>query len=269
MNELGKEARALIEAARPGDEPSPEDRLRIRNALLASLATGAAGAAVPAISHAATATASTGMLGAGGVALLKKALAVALLAGAVGGGTVLTIEAIEAAPAPASSRREPPTPTLPTASPAPIGATPRPAPSASIGSSRPESASDPTDHAPNRVDTAELRTKLRAAGAPGPRTQGTLAAELEILKSAQVALRAGRHAEARRLADAHLARFPEGVLRLEARATRLLALCGEGPRQNDEREVGEFVRAAGRSPLAEKVRTACAPRSQDASRENP
>jgi hypothetical protein len=96
-----------------------------------------------------------------------------------------------------------------------------------------------------------------AEGASAP--QGPdLSEELALLRAAHGALRVGDGAAALASVEAHLARFPEGSLRTEAEAARVLSLCALG-RTAEARQAGaRFLERSGGSPLAGKVRASCA-----------
>lgn len=110
IDELSSDARALIEGARGGDEPTSADRARVRRAVMAAIAAGAGAATAGAASSAAaasgtsaattttaTATTATGAAGAAaggtaaasgataGLATSVKLAAALMVAGAVGG----------------------------------------------------------------------------------------------------------------------------------------------------------------------------------------
>lgn len=263
MSELGKDARALIDAARSGDEPGPGDKQRLRAAIVSSLAATAAGASVPVVTKAAALeVAGSSLATVGGASLLKKALAVTLVAGALGGGWVATLKQESPSPTAASS--------APQAS--PVDATNHGAPPLALPPSMPaleaeegesisvESAVAPPS--PPSRPAKPLGTDRRAE-VPHPAAPTNLAEELAILKSAQSALRDGDFGRARALAEEHLSRFPRGALRLEAQATRWLARCASEPRHTLTREVKPFLDSAARSPLADKVREACVPDRAD------
>ena len=102
MKELSPQARAILEAAAPLDEPSENDRARVREAVMSAVATGTAAATAGAASSAAasssaasTAVAASGVAGGGtvagvssmGLAGAKAVAALAALAATVGVAT--------------------------------------------------------------------------------------------------------------------------------------------------------------------------------------
>jgi len=85
----------------------------------------------------------------------------------------------------------------------------------------------------------------------------TLAAETALLRDADRALRAGDRGTALARLDEHAARFPNGALAPERAAERLIVLCEVGAA--DPASVARFLAARSGSPLAARVRRACAP----------
>ena len=100
MTELGERSRALLDAARDGDEPSPADRARVRAALAAALA----GAPAPSGSAGSGAPSGTSAASGAGASSLAKALTALGLATLVGGAAVVAtpspraLEPLSAAP---------------------------------------------------------------------------------------------------------------------------------------------------------------------------
>jgi hypothetical protein len=85
-----------------------------------------------------------------------------------------------------------------------------------------------------------------------------LAAEAELLRTAQAALARGDAARALALLEAGSSRFAHGMLLEERAALHVLALCEHGDRSRARREVAAFVADHPRSPLLARVRSACA-----------
>jgi hypothetical protein len=86
----------------------------------------------------------------------------------------------------------------------------------------------------------------------------TLAEETSLLRDADKALRAGDTATALARLDEDAARFPHGALAPERTAERLLVLCEVGAA--DPKAVAQFLASHPGSPLAARVRRACAPK---------
>jgi hypothetical protein len=102
------------------------------------------------------------------------------------------------------------------------------------------------------------RPAVRRAPAPPPPPAADLAEETRLLRDADKALRAGATAKAISLLDEHAARFPKGALAPERTAERLIVSCELGVA--DQRRVDQFLASRGASPLAARVRRACAPK---------
>lgn len=98
-----------------------------------------------------------------------------------------------------------------------------------------------------------------AVEAPPPtaRPAGTMADELDLLQRSQLALDEHRTAVALRLLDAYAAAYPAGVLREEAAAQRVLALCARGRDAEARAIAAVLLRDAPRSPAATRVRASC------------
>jgi hypothetical protein len=92
--------------------------------------------------------------------------------------------------------------------------------------------------------------------APPPPPASDLAQETRLLRDADRALRAGDPASALTLLDQHAARFPKGALAPERTAERLIVTCELGVA--DPRRVESYLASRGASPLAARVRKACA-----------
>jgi hypothetical protein len=58
----------------------------------------------------------------------------------------------------------------------------------------------------------------------------------------------------------HAARYPSSAFSTERRGLRVLALCAAGRTADGEREQTAFLREAGGSPIAARVRSACSDR---------
>jgi hypothetical protein len=102
------------------------------------------------------------------------------------------------------------------------------------------------------------RPAVRRAPPPPPPPAADLAEETRLLRDADKALRAGSTAKAIALLDEHAARFPKGALAPERAAERLIVSCELGVA--DRGRVDQFLASRGASPLAARVRRACAPK---------
>src|SRR5262249_2106870 len=96
------------------------------------------------------------------------------------------------------------------------------------------------------------------AAAPGT-DDDTLAAETRRLREAHGALQGGDPAKALAMLDAQSAAFQNGQLREERGAARVLALCRLGRMEEGKGAATRFLAEYPRSPLADRVRSACAP----------
>ncbi|AKF05678.1 hypothetical protein [Sandaracinus amylolyticus] len=235
--------RSLIDAAREGLGPSAEERARLRRAVAATIAGGAvAGTAVSGAAASATAAKAVAAWSA------WKIVAAAALATTVVGGAAIAVIASRDAPSP---RREvapdAPVDPLPEVHLAPIDAPEQPATE--------EPAPEPP--APERAAPVRAASPDRVQPrATGP-ARDALLAETALLREAHRALRAHDATRALALLDDHAARFPQGALREERAATRVLALCEAGLTAAARTEADRFLAAHPRSMHAARVRASC------------
>ncbi|HEY5957230.1 MAG TPA: hypothetical protein VIV60_11780, partial [Polyangiaceae bacterium] len=89
--------------------------------------------------------------------------------------------------------------------------------------------------------------------------QDALADELALVRGAQSELANGRAAPSLALLDRYFRRFPSGILRPEAKVTRVRALCLSGRGAEAEREATRFARTNPDSPLAGRLPICKAP----------
>ncbi len=222
-DDMSADLQRLIDGARGGDDPTPADRERVRASLVAGLAAGGG---------AAGAGSKLGLLGRAGLV----ALVGALLAGgawwfaSTSGGDGHSSR-------PAVSRTSDPV-LEPAAEPEPA-----PEPGAQL--------SAPAADAAPRI-TASERPRPRA-----PRDAAQLAEEARLLREAETARRAGELERASQKLDEHRRRFPRGVLASERDAARVLLLCDAGRTAEARKLAASFLRRHPRSPLADRVRSAC------------
>ncbi len=253
MTGLGPEARALLEAAHGGDEPTQKDRERVR----AALATRLAASAVVGLGVAAAAKVSASVAKAGGLAaagssagLATKAIVAAALVGAFSAG-VLTIAhkvsldtaaSVRVAGQPAAVSLEAPGP---------------------LKDRTIEIVSQAAPATPAVEREAEgIRSIGRSSRPAAPSLRNVpagaeVAAEVRLLGEAQAAIRSGDAPGALALLDGYEHRFPKGALGEERDAARIAALCALG-RVAEAREATErFLRAAPLSPLGGPIRASC------------
>jgi hypothetical protein len=240
MTPLSPKGRALVAVAR-GDDPSAADRARVRAALAARLGAAAlppASSTTPALPAPAAPVAATA---------LGKAIATGVLLGVmVIGGRALVAgrSAPPAMPAHAGvaasaheravavERADTPASLPLPEGPPPPSAEPQPAPPRAVAQARPI--------------------------APPPSAHSSLADEVEALRRAQAALRAGDSAAAIGQID-HLARrHPDGLLREERRILAVLALCTAGRADEARREAERLLAETPNTIHAAKLRASCA-----------
>ena len=230
MNDLDSRARAILEAARDADDPSPADRNRIRHAVLVQLAAGAV---------ASTAVAGTMTVGMKlGVAVLAVSL--------VGGGAAGVVHwrrphgaASVAAHAlvPVASARHTTAPTV----------------------AIPEIAMPPVIAAPSVESQARRPDKPRklAGQISQEREEDQLNAEVAVLKGAREDLRLGRPAQALEALREYDRRFGKGTLDEERQAMAAIAACQAHPGPSARAQAQAFMLATPHSPLLDRVRVTC------------
>ncbi len=236
--------RSLIDAALPALESTDADKARVRRAVLgaiASSATVASAASAQATTAAASTSAGVGL----GFGLAWKVglgiVAIGAVAGAVSLGVGTHVPEHEIAPSLAPSVREPAdvdeAPVEPPAATAPaIAAPPNPVvrrerPHATAVSTTPPSASAP-----------EVDSVLE---------------EARLVARANAAIESHDGATALAILAEHARRFPEGQLREERFADRILALCETGDVERARREAASFLNVFPASLHAETIRASC------------
>jgi hypothetical protein len=254
MNELGADARALIDQAR-SDEPAPGpaelDRIR-RNVV--------AGAASSAVMLAAPPAAGLS----GGVAPLSL-LGLALKGGAA--GTVVVLAAFTADrylvspvrpsdPAVVHDARSSLLPVPPASPfhPEPGAAAVPPGALAPQSAARTTLSSEPARReATNREDSATVAT----GAAAGTLAAADLQEETALLRSVQQELRAGRGARALELLDTSSLRLERGQLRQERLAAEVLAACLVGDLERARRSARAFAAENPATPSLARLRSSC------------
>jgi hypothetical protein len=257
MNELGPDAREIMDAGRAGDEPTAEDRTRVRASILRAIA---AGGVIGVASTAAETSAAAG-LKMGAVATWKL-VAGLLLAGAVAGtgaGLAVSRSHEEAPPrSPAAVAAVTALPALP-----PAGPTPEAAASGTPAVSPPVAAPPRTAPQPGPIAASPRAgaTPLASAApaAPQAKPEDTLAEENQGLRDAHAAMQGGDPARALALLDEQQAKG--SALREEREAARVLALCQLGRVDEGRAAAARFQKESPRSPLADRVRGACPSRA--------
>jgi hypothetical protein len=256
MNDLGPEARSILEAARGVEAPTRADRQRIKHAVLLRVATLGA--------------VSTTAGGAVAMSLATKVTVAALTVAVLGGGSVsLLVRKDRTAPPVSVASARTPSRTLHAAPNRPVAAPEAPA---VVGDPRPKPVLPEVRR--REVVRPEVRptepvsvpvTKITPAPVPA---LNSLDPELTVLRQAQEDLRAGLPAQAlRRLAE-YDRRFGKGALDQERRAIEAIALCQAHPGPAAQAQAERFLRAAPESPLAERVRSACKKSDETAKQSN-
>jgi hypothetical protein len=277
MSELGPDARALLDAASSGDEPSMNDRARVRAALgsriaAAALAGAAAATAVKSASAAASlggsgvvasgAAGAAGMSGAAATAVAvplgvgtKVLLSLAVIS-AIGAGTASYIDSTpRSAPAPAmvTSTAMTSAPTRPSGT-AVATARALPAkPSETPASATTATAATLAPVAAPIASQAPVPKSVTSSIAPA----SSVGAELSLIRDAHAALQSGNASQALALLDDHARRFPAGALGEERDAARIFALCALGRTSEARAASDRFFAAYPRSPHAARVRSSC------------
>ncbi|HXK18323.1 MAG TPA: outer membrane protein assembly factor BamD [Polyangiaceae bacterium] len=219
---LEQRAHRLVELARAGDDPSAAQLLSLHGAVAARVAAQGA--------IAASGTTVTGKVTAAGA--LMKGLVVA---GAIATGTI-GFFALQSGAAPA-----PPVAVVPTA-------VSRPLPVARAAPPEPAAVAPP-------VVAAELpAASTHAAKAP---SSLRLQDEAALLAEVQGALRSGQGNVALSKLESYDRRFPAGVLRAEADAARVFALCSAGRPDKARAAAARFAHLYPSSPAAARVQAAC------------
>lgn len=287
LDELPRQARAVLDAAAAADDPSAADRARIDATFGATLRAYGIAAPLAARPTGIPPDASTS----GGAAAGKSAAAgyAAKLVLAIA-GTGAVAAGLSQIPYGTTSRPSAPTVQVAAATisahpaaivahgPSTIEATQSAGALGKSASSqgaagepnreahRPGFAATPrTRISPMRVAPSSASSAVQGAGTPRTSAEDSLPAEVTLLQRANHAVRLGQYDRALRLLDAHAAHFENGILREERRGLHVLALCGLGQTASGQNERARFLRDFPRSVLADKVRSACGS-SRDATR---
>lgn len=253
MSDLPEAARALLEAARSAHDPSRSEREQADGAVRAALA--AYGVHVPPLGSPAPAAwegfdATLRAAGPAGVGVgVTAKIGVGVLA--LCAGVWLGLRVYEREPARDARPEEE----------AVLAAPPQAAQAVVLAGGSARAVQPVEAAAPSALVLAEP-TQLRARARVTPRSASRLDvdidAELRMIAEADALLRAERFEAALRTLGQHARRFPQGALREERAALRVLSLCGKQPGPEALRERERFLRKAPQSVLTARVSAACA-----------
>ena len=219
---LAQQAHRLVELARAGDDPTAVQLMGLHAAVAARIASEGAIAA-----EAATSITTTKAVSAG--ALVKGLMAAAAVATGVAGFAALQPEPEPKAALVAAAPRVVSAPVARTAAPEPPLVAPPAIEAQSVTSSRPSKS------------TSALRLQEEAA----------------LLAEVQGALRSGQGAAALSKLESYDKRFPAGMLRPEADAARVFALCAAGRVDTARTAAARFVQRYPKAPVTARVQAAC------------
>lgn len=126
----------------------------------------------------------------------------------------------------------------------------------------------PAPIVPAPIDPPPVRAAVRVpakrepaiAKPPDDDLAHALAQEAALLRRARAQLRDGDATAALRVLDEHTRRFADGALVEEATVLRIDARCAAGQSERARADADAFLRRYPRSPLAARVRRACAER---------
>jgi len=227
MSDYEEWTRALVAASRTVDNPSRADTERVGRALMARAA--AAGALGATASKAAALGSSLG---------LKLAASTTLIGIVLAGG--IWLQSPKASPPHAA---------------APLAAVQQPSGARLAGPEAEEGQGDRlmpvAASAANVAPAAPPQVKAKQASSLN------LEAEAKLLAEAQRALGSGHTSDALSQLNEYDRRFPSGMLRLEADAARVLALCRAGRKTEGEAATRRFLQRYPGSPQATRVEQAC------------
>jgi hypothetical protein len=274
MKELGPDARTILDAGRSGDDPTPADRARLRAAVMRRVAASAALGAAATTAAQGTALGASTLIASG-----IKVVTVLIVASAacVGAVRLLAQASAPTRPATATAIASSTGAPLPISTPAARDARAAPASSSEVapappvhdGRSADSAASAPMPSAPAaRLPPQTFVDRGRSSPPTDPRprarsgsaapTEDALEVEARGLGEAHGALQEGDPARALRLLDQQSTAYAGGQLGEEREAARVLALCKLGRVDEASAARARFLDAHPRSPLADRVRNACA-----------
>jgi hypothetical protein len=239
MDEFGPDEQKWLDVLRSSDEPSTDDRARVRAAILAGIASGAATATATTAAAAAAKSSAVAKTGLAAMGWKVGAAAVVLVAGAAVSAVALR--------GPTSTMLPPPSApsTVVVAAAPPTELAPPPVTAAS-----PDIAAPPKPVASTR-SPARVSPPSRPAG-----SDDDVDAELVVIARAQRALERGDAEEALVQLAHHGREHPKGALALEREGLRAIASC-DAKRSDGRALATRFIAAHPTSPLVTRIRTSC------------
>ena len=239
MSDLGPDAGSLVKAAREETGLSAQERMRMRAKIMTAAragtfaAVGTAGFAAAAKTFVSSAAVwvtagSLTVAGAGAYYLRSEKLA----------HLEVAAPKVQALPPSNDAPAEPPVVTAP-----------------GIDEATPPVTVE--DEAPRIARSRSVDARSRAL--PAPSADTTFADDARLLRDVRAALAAGQNERALSLLDSRKA-GPAGPLAEEREAARIVTLCKLGRGAEARARATRFLAAHGSSPLAERVRRACAER---------
>lgn len=237
--------RSLIDAALPALESTDADKARVRRAVLgaiASSATVAGAASAQATTAAASTSAGSGLAFGLAWKVGLGIVAIGAVAGAVSLGVGTRAPEHESAPSVA-----PPVPEPAHVDEAPV---------------EPAAETAPAIAAPPDPVARRERPPHATAVSTAPPTQSapevdSVLEEARLVARANAAIEAHDGVAALAILAEHARRFPEGQLREERFADRILALCETGDVERARREAASFLNVFPASLHAEAIRASC------------
>jgi hypothetical protein len=231
MTGLERHAHRLVELARAGDDPTATQLMGLHGSVAARIA--AEGSLAPATTAGATKTLGSSLLAKG----LAAAASVALGSAAV---FAVTTEPEPAAlpPAPAAHRLALQAPALPRAA---------------VSSDQRAASRVGEEPASSLRVEATSPTPRQTKAAPSLRLQD----EAALLAEVQGALRSGSSSLALAKLETYDRKFPTGMLRTEADAAKVFALCAAGRVEKARSAAARFVQRYPTAPATARVQAAC------------
>jgi hypothetical protein len=266
MSELSSEARRLIAAMADADGPPRDRQAQVKQQLFLRMSAVAAGAVIAKSAFAAPSSALSLPVAAKATVTLGTLATAAAIGGMVGLGVVIPAAITTSKPASSAAIRSPSQSTRPHLA----AKTTYPMPSASALASAAPRASEPTSFvevAAPREEPAQRSavssTIARTAALPDAHETSAaadtrLAEEVALLNAARRELAGGHGAQALALVERHARRFPDGALRQERTAAKVLALCELGRVESAAALARALLAAAPESPLRQRLEQSCA-----------